>query len=137
MRRFSRLNRSRVIIIFNDCTINDTGDLSVENEAEIDVEFDAEILEGPRPLIIRGGLDALAHILRPVVAIALDSVGIITKADLEPLQARTLMLEEKKPSARKPAKRKAAKKKASKKPAKKVAKKASKKPAKKKAARKA
>ncbi|MBU4173805.1 MAG: hypothetical protein KKB90_02765 [Actinobacteria bacterium] len=126
MRRFSRLNRSRVIIIFNDCTINDTGDLSVENEAEIDVEFDAEILEGPRPLLIKGALDALARVLRPVAQNALDAVGIITKADLEPLQERTLMLEEKKPAARKPAG-----KKASKKPAKKKAAKAAKKPAKK------
>ena len=134
MRRFTRLNRSRVIIIFNDCTINDTGDLSIENEAEIDVEFDAEILEGPRPLIIRRGLDALAQVLRPVVVNALDAVGIITKADLQPLQERTLMLEEKKPAARKPAKKAASKKPAKKAAGKKATKPVKKTPAKKKAA---
>jgi len=129
MRRFSRLNRSRVIIIFNDCTINGTGDLSIENEAEIDVEFDADVLEGPRPLLVTGAMDALAKVLRPVIVNALDNFGIITKADLEPLQERTRMLEKTRPAARKPVG-----KKSSKKPAKKAAKKkASKKPVGKKA----
>lgn len=101
MRRFPRLNRSRVIIIFNDCTINGTGDLSIENEAEIDVE----ILEEQKPLVIRGALDALAQVLRPVAANALGALGVITRADLEPLQERTMVLEEAKPATRTPAKK--------------------------------
>lgn len=130
MRRFSRLNRSRVIIIFNECTINDTGDLSIENEAEIDFELDAEILEGPRPLLIKGTLDALAQVLRPVAQNALGSLGIITKADVKALSERTAALEEAKPAARKPA-RKPAKKITSGKPVKIAVNKSSKKPAKK------
>lgn len=137
MRRFSRLNRSRVIIIFNDCTINDTGDLSVENEAEIDVEFDADILEGPRPLLIKGALDALAKVLRPVTRNALDAVGIITKADVKALSDRTAALEDSKPVARKPARKKASKRPAKKAAGKKATKPVKKAPAKKKPAKKA
>ncbi|MBU4194558.1 MAG: hypothetical protein KKE79_06575 [Actinobacteria bacterium] len=122
MRRFTRLNRSRVIIIFNDCTINGTGDLSIENEAEIDVE----ILEEQKPLVIRGALDALAQVLRPVAANALGALGVITRADLEALHERTMVLEEAKPAAGKPAGKAGRKpaKKAAKKPAKKASKKA-------------
>jgi len=78
-----------------------------------------------------------------VVKDTLDSLGIVTKADIKGVEDRLADLEKKlapakKPAKKKPAKKKPAKKKAAKKPAKKAAKKkAPKKPAKKKAAKKA
>jgi len=77
-----------------------------------------------------------------VVKDTLDSLGIVTKADIKGVEDRLADLEKKLAPAKKPAKKKPAKKKAAKKPAKKPAKKAAKKkapkkPAKKKAAKKA
>jgi polyhydroxyalkanoate synthesis regulator phasin len=77
--------------------------------------------------------EELVDAIGGVVKDTLDSLGIVTKADIKGVEDRLAALEKKLAPAKKPAKKKAAKKPAKKKAAKKPAKK----PAKKKAAKKA
>lgn len=99
MRRFARLNRARVVIIFNDCTVNGTGDLSIENDAEFDVEPGADVPGGAKPVIITGTSDLATRYLRAVATGILGALGVVTRADLEPLLERTMILEKAGPAA--------------------------------------
>lgn len=80
-----RPNRIPVVIIFNECTINGTGDLSVEQEVE---------LEGSREVIPLTIMNGIAGIMRRVMAGTFIAMGAASKEDIEKLKGKIAGLEE-------------------------------------------
>lgn len=83
MRELIRVKRIPIIIIFNECTINGTGDLSVEVEEPEAGE------SGSRGKTVYG----LSDVVRKSMMAVFDMVGIATKEDVKRIGKRLEELE--------------------------------------------
>jgi hypothetical protein len=85
MGRLPRLNRTPIVIIFNECTINDTGDLSVRQDVDI---TDTE--GGSSPTMLIAGM---ADVFRKVLVGTLGMLGAASKEDMKEIQRRIEVIE--------------------------------------------